>query len=534
MAKKAGKKKDSAPKKRGRPPKEKQNKGKTSKSVKPKAKAAAKKAPAKRGPKVQSKVTEKQKIKAEMARVNNDLVNYDSIVSDSEKTFDLISGSGALGRRQSTGVMSIDITLYGGLVGGAWYTFSGAEQSAKTTLALEATAQAAIDGSIPIIQVWDYEGSFNASLDYFLNIARKQGFKGTLEDMFGIEDPETGEVIKRGLVKKYQGTVLEKFFDNLKKIAKALPDKMERKGKWYLVFTPDKKDPLDAKRRAACHEKLYKKTGKYWIESDDAPQALFLVDSYPAMSPKHGDDKDNTDEALAAQARTFSAQLRRVKGYFADKKIEVLGINQLRAVPMAMYGPKEEEPGGNALKFYSDVRLRSTSRSSVFGIKGQVEEEKSVLHKGNDKYRYLHIKQIKNKLSVPHQETWARLWITDPKGQAWGYDPVFDCYYFMKQTGLLTSTENRKKIKFKNMHLIGIKDWDEKVEVKWMDIKKLVLGDKSTVADTFKSLKYKGKPFNLHKKLKAFCSTKTAYDCYIDQISGGSKGSDSDSDSDED
>ena len=84
------------------------------------------------------------------------------------------------------------------------------------------------------------------------------------------------------------------------------------------------------------------------------------------------------------------------------------------------------------------------------------------------------------------------------------------------------------------MNLIGIKDWVEKVEVKWMDIKKLVLGDKAMVAETLKSLKYKGKPFNLHKKLKAFCSTKAAYDCYIDQISGGGKDKGSDSDSDDD
>ena len=112
MARTSSKKKDSAPKKRGRPSKvEKEKKVKTTSKTKAPKKAPAKKVPVKRTAKVkvQSKVTEKQKIKAEMARVNNDLVNYDSIVCDSEKAFDLISGSGALGRRQSTGVMSIDI-----------------------------------------------------------------------------------------------------------------------------------------------------------------------------------------------------------------------------------------------------------------------------------------------------------------------------------------------------------------------------------------------------------------------------------------
>ena len=194
-----------------------------------------------------------------------------------------------------------------------------------------------------------------------------------------------------------------------------------------------------------------------------------------------------------------------------------MGVNQLRDVPMAMFGPKEQQPGGNALKFYSDARLKMTSRSSVFGNKGLMEKEPSVNYKGRDKYRYVRVTTDKNKLSIPDLKTWIRIWVKDPKGQAHGFDPVFDSFYFMKQTSLLTSTETKKQIKM-SLEPLGIKGWPSKKSLDWLEFKTLILGYKEQISKLMKKLGYKGKPFLLRRKLEKFMLSGKAKEAFLNYL----------------
>lgn len=476
--------------------------------------------------KAKAKTTTKKATKTKTAKASENYYDLESLVDieteiDSlEKDFDLLS-TWEPSSRQPTGLLSLDLILGGGTLPG-WYTYFGGEQSSKTTLATWVMLKAAIDKIVPIIQFWDFEGSF--SPDYLYHIAQNVGYKGTLRDLFGVYDDKAGKWIVRPTVRKYQESVAEKFFDNLKKLQRKLPDKVKKDGDWWYVFTPTK---TNKHLRDKCDEKQYKKTGNYWIPATDGnPQAIIVVDSYPAMLPRNIEKKDEGGDGLAAQARMFSEQLKRVKGELSSKKIIIIGINQMRKNPMAMYGPTETEPGGEALKFYSDVRIRMTSRSSVFGNKGLMEKERSVCGKGRDKYRYVNVKTIKNKLSIPDMETWLRIWVKDSEGKARGFDPVFDTFQFMRETGLLSATATKTRIKLQLSPVV--KDWnDEKTkQIDWKTFKQLVLGDKSQIEKALKACGYTGKPFKLRQRMEKFSATAQSQELFFNQLTKKDNGED--------
>ena len=174
------------------------------------------------------------------------------------------------------------------------------------------------------------------------------------------------------------------------------------------------------------------------------------------------------------------------------KRVAVLGVNILREVPMAMYGPKEKEACGTALKQYSDVRVRHTSRA-LSGVphltasmkkdaEGMVMSEKSVtVSGGKDHYRFIHIRADKNKLSRPYMEAWLRLWITDGKKKARGFDPVWDQYCYLVETG-----QAEGKIDKIKLCLHGKEKANKPMD--WSTFKKLVLLPAKETAAIFESV----------------------------------------------
>ena len=165
-----------------------------------------------------------------------------------------------------------------------------------------------------------------------------------------------------------------------------------------------------------------------------------------------------------------------------------------------VHNSPEYEPCGEALKLYSDCRLKHSSRalsaiSKVIGegVKGngQIEEEPSVTFKhGVDNYRYINVRAHKNKLSRPYLEAWLRLWITDGKGNAQGFDPVFDSWMYLKSTGQLTGKRGKMLLQFKGnpaSKYLG-----------WLDFKRLIIGDRATMKGICQAIGMK--PCNLREK----------------------------------
>ena len=85
---------------------------------------------------------------------------------------------------------------------------------------------------------------------------------------------------------------------------------------------------------------------------------LVVVDSVAALTPKAEIEGDMGDQHVGLQARLMSQALRKLTGIVHKMNCTVIFINQIRIKICAMgYGTPETTTGGNALKFYSSVRL---------------------------------------------------------------------------------------------------------------------------------------------------------------------------------
>ncbi|MCP4822060.1 MAG: recombinase RecA [Shimia sp.] len=84
---------------------------------------------------------------------------------------------------------------------------------------------------------------------------------------------------------------------------------------------------------------------------------MVVVDSVAALTPKSELEGDMGDSNVGVQARLMSQAMRKLTGSIARSNCMVVFINQIRMKIGVMFGSPETTTGGNALKFYSSVRL---------------------------------------------------------------------------------------------------------------------------------------------------------------------------------
>ena len=84
---------------------------------------------------------------------------------------------------------------------------------------------------------------------------------------------------------------------------------------------------------------------------------VIVIDSVAALVPKAEIDGDMGDAHMGLQARLMSQALRKLTGVIAKSNTCVIFINQIRMKIGVMFGSPETTTGGNALKFYSSVRM---------------------------------------------------------------------------------------------------------------------------------------------------------------------------------
>ena len=115
---------------------------------------------------------------------------------------------------------------------------------------------------------------------------------------------------------------------------------------------------------------------------------IIVVDSVAALVPKAEIEGDMGDHHVGKQARLMSQALRKLTGVVNKSKTTVIFINQIRMKIGVMFGSPETTTGGNALKFYSSVRMdiRRT---------GQIKIGDNIV--GNS----TKVKVVKNKLAAP-------------------------------------------------------------------------------------------------------------------------------------
>ena len=374
--------------------------------------------------------------------------------------------------RLSTGLFIVDLLLgRGGLTAGM-YTFAGPEQSAKTTLALTILGNS-VRQEVGLRVLWDAENSSGSSADYVENIFLGAGVKASAANIFGIK--QDGKYTEAPLIYYRDEGEMSTYFDWVSALLRRLPDKRFENGRWWYVYENDR--DTKAKFASVMDKKLSSQNGAIYVPAKSgALQALILTDSWPSLLPDSMDD-DDPKAGMALQAREFSKNLPRIKGKLRAKRVAVLGINQLREKPGFNMGDPRYEPGGQTLRFLSDVRIWCNPRA-LSGVpfnpkgKGQIEKEESI-DGGEDTYRYIHLKAIKNKLSVPGLESWLRIWVSDSSGQAHGFCPVWDTFYSMAQCGMVSGKRSAITL---NIPGLG----PAKRTISWLEFKKLVLGDDET------------------------------------------------------
>ena len=120
---------------------------------------------------------------------------------------------------------------------------------------------------------------------------------------------------------------------------------------------------------------------------------IIVVDSVAALTPQKEIEGDMGEAQMGLQARLMSQALRKLTAIVGKSKCIIVFINQIRMKIGVMFGNPETTTGGNALKFYSSVRLEIRRIESIDG-KG---EEDAV---GNR----VRVKVVKNKVAPPFRK----------------------------------------------------------------------------------------------------------------------------------
>ncbi|MCI4660748.1 MAG: recombinase RecA [Neomegalonema sp.] len=119
--------------------------------------------------------------------------------------------------------------------------------------------------------------------------------------------------------------------------------------------------------------------------------ALVVVDSVAALTPRAELEGDMGDSQMGLQARLMSQAMRKLTGSISRSKCTLIFINQIRMKIGVMFGSPETTTGGNALKFYSSVRL------DIRRI-GSIKDRDEVV--GNA----TRVKVVKNKVAPPFKQ----------------------------------------------------------------------------------------------------------------------------------
>lgn len=197
----------------------------------------------------------------------------------------------------------------------------------------------------------------------------------------------------------------------------------------------------------AYAKKLGVNTDELWIsQPDSGEQALevaeslvrsgavdiIVVDSVAALTPQAELEGDMGDSHMGLQARLMSQALRKLTGILAKSKTTIIFINQIRMKIGVMFGNPETTTGGNALKFYSSVRMDVRKIETI--------------SKGADEFigNRVRVKIVKNKVAPPFRKVELDLYFNEGISYAGGLLDGALKYGFLEKTGSWYSYNGEK------------------------------------------------------------------------------------------
>lgn len=391
-----------------------------------------------------------------------------------EKKYEMVGGSMHSLDKISSDCLVLDLITGGGFTPTGINQMAGFEASGKTTTILHTTGRALTERKIAYVGVNDAENTFDT--DY-------------LEGIFG---PKFDTELMAKLRYSDQN-ILEYYFDFVRGVIRTLPDKIWNDDIGSFVYR--------FKNKQAEHTKLIGRMTEAGMKSDKAlsvngytifptsdtsPQALFILDSFPALITEGSDERESDEGGgMSERARKLAEILPRFTGRMRRKGVGLVGVNQLRERPGAPRGSDPTyEPMGNVLKFASAQRNRVTSRSSksynesfkIAKNASQLVVEDNPLG-GRDFYAFKEFRNTKNKAGTPFLRGWCRIWTADPNGKGHGIDAAFDLWEYMSLTGQVQGSRLGKK-GFK-VTIPGVaKNLGSEDPISWHTFKLLVYAEK--------------------------------------------------------
>jgi RecA/RadA recombinase len=227
------------------------------------------------------------------------------------------------------------------------------------------------------------------------------------------------------------------------------------------------------------------------------PQALFVADSAAALLPSRTAE-DPTKDQTAGPAIVHAIGLRKVKSMLGRKRCNLLFTNHVGQKPMS-FGNPEYEKGGDALKFFSDIRIRVARRASngepgsgsmvpfpnfKSGDKKGLHVEKSWTGVGNDRFGYAYLDIKKNKGFSGGHEAWARICTSESGGPGRGMDLPYDLLRCFEATGQARWNQKQGRVQLRlrkpqmeasgELSFLKIEGF-YKTSMRWVDFKSLVM-----------------------------------------------------------
>ena len=353
----------------------------------------------------------------------------------------------------TTGTLSIDLLLFGGPSGGKFMTSFGPEKAFKTTTMTEclvwyiaqeikwrryiaANPEASRPPPITLVY-WDYENSLHTSdSGAIFSMLRKWVPDVRRVEVFG-DDANLPAVYVYSEIPD-----LETMFEHIELLSEAIPPMAMINGRWFW-----KMESLPA--GVPRDEGVSKLTGVPCVPAPQPipAQVLVFTDSIPAMAPRAGIGPDKS-AAMALQARSFSQALTTTQNYRVSRRMMVWAANQLRERPASGNANPNYEVGGNALRYFSDVRMSHSPQAyktfSPPSHMPQLDKEQRCYEStwngaGQDTYSFLKITTTKNKLDGARDQLSIKLrvWATTNGASQLGIDPVYDVYQALEMMSLM-------------------------------------------------------------------------------------------------
>jgi recombination protein RecA len=171
------------------------------------------------------------------------------------------------------------------------------------------------------------------------------------------------------------------------------------------------------------------------------PTALFIIDSIAAMVTEALDADKGTGAGMGLDARMHSTYLKQLRGRLAKTGSLLVVSNQIRNKIGVMYGDPIVEPGGEAIKFFPDYKIRISRR--------KMEEDRT-----GYRVQPFVARTIKNKTFPPFQEATGAIVL----GR--GIDKAVDASEFLSAIGKLEVKQGKRKILLKQFNT-GVLDWKQ-------------------------------------------------------------------------